>query len=104
MPCYQGTGLGCPVALLAGFPSKVTGDSGTGVTGVKEETVTISRIVVEDPGGEVDKEDDEGTEDDTEIWQITHVTEEELETTEGEEVDLLSVLLELTDWEVYDKD
>ena len=23
MPCYQGTGLGCPVALLAGFPSKV---------------------------------------------------------------------------------
>ena len=25
MPCYQGTGLGCPVALLAGFPSKVIG-------------------------------------------------------------------------------
>ena len=24
MPCYQGTGLGCPVALLAGFPSKST--------------------------------------------------------------------------------
>ena len=23
MPCYQGTGLGCPVALLAGFPSKL---------------------------------------------------------------------------------
>jgi len=23
MPCYQGTGLGCPVALLAGFPSKI---------------------------------------------------------------------------------
>ena len=22
MPCYQGTGLGCPVALLAGFASK----------------------------------------------------------------------------------
>ena len=22
MPCYQGTGLGCPVDLLAGFPSK----------------------------------------------------------------------------------
>ena len=21
MPCYQGTGLGCPVALLTGFPS-----------------------------------------------------------------------------------
>ena len=25
MPCYQGTGLGCPVVLLAGFPSKYTG-------------------------------------------------------------------------------
>jgi hypothetical protein len=23
MPCWQGTGLGCPVALLAGFASKV---------------------------------------------------------------------------------
>ena len=23
MPCYQGKGLGCPVALLAGFPSKL---------------------------------------------------------------------------------
>ncbi len=22
MPCYQGTGLGCPVALLTGFASK----------------------------------------------------------------------------------
>ena len=24
MPCYQGTGLGCPVALLAGFPSQIS--------------------------------------------------------------------------------
>jgi hypothetical protein len=23
-PCQQGTGLGCPVALLAGFPSKAS--------------------------------------------------------------------------------
>ena len=23
IPCYQDTGLGCPVTLLAGFPSKV---------------------------------------------------------------------------------
>ena len=28
MPCYQGTGLGCPVALLAGFPSKVSMTNG----------------------------------------------------------------------------
>ncbi len=27
MSRYQGTGLGCPVALLAGFPSKVPPDS-----------------------------------------------------------------------------
>ena len=26
MPCYQATGLGCPVALLAGFPSKCGSD------------------------------------------------------------------------------
>ena len=32
MPCYQGTGLGCPVALLAGFPSKLKSeDSSTGM-------------------------------------------------------------------------
>ncbi len=28
MPCLQDTGLGCPVALLVGFPSKVSGGSG----------------------------------------------------------------------------
>ena len=34
----------------------------------------------------------------------SHVTEEELETTEGEEVDLLTALLEMTDWEVKDQE
>ena len=24
MPCYQSTGLGCPIVLLGGFPSKFT--------------------------------------------------------------------------------
>jgi hypothetical protein len=40
----------------------------------------------------------------TEIWQVTHVTEEDLETTECEEVDLLTALLELEGWERQDKE
>ncbi len=28
MPCYQGKGMGCPVALLADFASKITSTSG----------------------------------------------------------------------------
>jgi len=32
------------------------------------------------------------------------VTEEDLETTEGEDVDLLTVLLEMVGWEVNDKE
>jgi hypothetical protein len=32
------------------------------------------------------------------------VTETDLETTEGEEVDLLVTLLDLMDWEVHDKE
>jgi hypothetical protein len=33
---------------------------------------------------------------------VTDVTEEELETTEGEKVDLLGALLELAGWKVAD--
>ena len=55
----------------------------------REETVTVDRMVViqsgEDSGEEKDKEDDEPEcdVDETEIWEVTHVTEEDLETTEG---------------------
>ncbi len=49
--------------------------------------------------------DDEGVQDDREIWEVTHVSEEELETTEGEGVDFLPELLELTWWpQVNDKE
>jgi hypothetical protein len=34
-------------------------------------------------------EDDEGVQDEREIWEVTHVSEQDLETTEGEGVDLL---------------
>ena len=43
-------------------------------------------------------EDDEGFQDERDIWKVTHVTKQELETTEGEGVDLLDELLELVGW------
>ena len=44
-----------------------------------------------------EKEDDEGTTDEGEIWQVKDMTEEDLETTEGEEVHLLT-----TSWSWWD--
>jgi hypothetical protein len=43
-------------------------------------------------------EDDDGFQDDREIWEVTHVREENLETTEGEGVDFLAELLDLVGW------
>ena len=48
-----------------------------------------------------DKEDleyYEGFQDERDIWEVEHVSEQDLETTEGEGVDLLPELLELTGW------
>ena len=42
--------------------------------------------------------DDDGFQDDREIWEVTHVSEEDLETTEGEGVDFLVELLEVVGW------
>ncbi len=42
-----------------------------------------------------DMADDEGFQDEREIWEVTHVREEDLETTEGEGVDFLTELLDL---------
>jgi hypothetical protein len=44
---------------------------------------------------EEDMTDDDGFQDDREIWEVTHVCEQDLETTEGEGVDFLAELLEL---------
>jgi hypothetical protein len=49
-----------------------------------------------------DQEDDEGSGDEREIWKVTYVTEEDFETTEGEEVDLYDKLMEMTGWNVTD--
>jgi hypothetical protein len=73
----------------------------------RKEVVSIV-LVEDDPGEEEDIEDDEGVQDEREIWQTTHVSEEELETTEDERVDILAPswqLLELVGWsEVNDKE
>ena len=70
----------------------------------RQETVTVSILLEEESGEEEDKEDDEDTTDEREIWQVTDVTEEDLETTEGESVDLYDKLFELVGWTVVDKD
>ncbi len=51
-------------------------------------------------------ENDEGThQDEREIWEVTDVSEKELETTEDEGVDFLPELLELVGWsQVNDKE
>jgi hypothetical protein len=42
--------------------------------------------------------DDEGVQEEREIWEVTHVSLQELETTESEVVDFLSEPLELAGW------
>ena len=65
----------------------------------------VVRIVEDDPGEEEDIEDDEGVQDQRQIWEVAHVSEEELETTEGEGVDLLTQFLEMVGWsEVNDNE
>ena len=56
---------------------------------------SVSIITQDDTSDEEDLEDDEGVQDEGEIWEVTHVSEQELETTEGEGVDFLAELLEL---------
>ena len=55
----------------------------------------VSSITQDDTVDEEDLKDDEGVQDEREIWEVTHVSEQDLETTEGEGVDLLSELLDL---------
>ena len=46
--------------------------------------------------------DDDCFPDDREVWEVTHVREEDVETTEGEGVDFLAELLELSGWTLVD--
>ena len=63
-----------------------------------QTTQEVCSITQDDAVDEEDLEDDEGVQDDREIWEVTHVSEKDLETTEGEGVDLLAELLELEGW------
>ncbi len=56
--------------------------------------------------GQVQEDEDyEGVQDEREIWEVTHVSEQDLETTEGEGVDLLDKHLDLVGWsQVNDKE
>ena len=38
------------------------------------------------------------------VWSVTHVTEEDFETTEGETEDLYDKLMEMTGWKVTDNE
>jgi hypothetical protein len=73
---------------------------------VKQEAVNLDRIVENNVGGEEDKdkEDDEGAGDERDIWEVTHVTEEDFERTEGEEENLYDKFMEMAGWKVTDKE
>ncbi len=70
----------------------------------RQEAATVSIRLEEESGGEKDKGDDDGTAEEREIWQVTAVTEEDLETTEGEAVDLYDKLMELAGWKAVDNE
>jgi hypothetical protein len=48
--------------------------------------------------------DDDCFPDDREVWEGTHVCEEDVETTEGEGVDFLCELLDLSGWTLLDEE
>ncbi len=58
----------------------------------------VSNITQDHQVEEEDREDDEGVQDEREIWEVTHVSQQDLEMTEGEGLDLLAQLLELVGW------
>ena len=71
---------------------------------VRQEGTNLGRIVENETGEEEDTEDDEGDGDEREIWSVTHVTEEDFETTEDESKGLYDKLMEMTGWKVTDNE
>jgi hypothetical protein len=47
----------------------------------RQEESDVDNIVDSESGEEEDKEDDDGVADEKDIWEVTHVTEEDFETT-----------------------
>ena len=62
----------------------------------RQEGANLGRIIENESVEEEDTEDDEGDGDEREIWSVTHVTEEDFETTEGETEDVYDKLKETT--------
>ena len=67
---------------------------------VRQEGTNLGRIVENETGEEEDTEDDEGDGDEIEIWSVTHVTEEDFETTEGQTEDLYSEYSGHRNWQI----
>jgi hypothetical protein len=55
---------------------------------VRQSTFDLTSFVQNEVGTKEDKEDDEGVGDERDIWEVTHVTEEDFERTDGEEEDI----------------
>ena len=71
---------------------------------IREEAGTVGHLHDDDSTGQEEEEDHEGSVDEREIWEVTDVTEEDFETTEGETVDLYDKLMEMTGWIVTDEE
>ena len=71
---------------------------------IREEAGTVGNLHDDDSTGQEEQEDHEGSVDEREIWEVTDVTEEDFETTEGETVDLYDKLIEMVGWTVTDND
>jgi len=56
----------------------------------------VSGVTQDESVNEEDMVDDEGVEAQREIWEVTHVSDQDLETTEGGGVAFLGELLDLT--------
>jgi hypothetical protein len=66
---------------------------------VRQEVINSPQEESGDGEGMVD---DDCFLDDSEVWEGTHVREEDVETTEGEGVDFLCELLDLSGWTLLD--
>ena len=68
---------------------------------IREETGTVANLHDDDSTGQEEQEDHEGSVDEREIWEVTDVTEEDFETTEGGVVvDLYDKLMKMAGWTV----
>ncbi len=66
----------------------------------EDQGAIVVNLHADDSTGQEAQEDDEGAADEREIWQVTDVTEEDFETTEGESVDSYDKLMTMVGWTV----